>query len=85
VYEESDCAPRLALAADNHIAGFSDSYMGVCQMQDRPGRVHRRLDIKVGDSQLAVAAVTPPCTLRLAVGVVTACSWISSALRSSAT
>jgi hypothetical protein len=32
VYEESDCAPRLALAADNHIAGFSDSYMGVCQM-----------------------------------------------------
>ena len=54
----------LKLQEDNHAAGFSDNYMGVCQLQDRPGRLHRRLDIKVAAARLwtrDVAATALPC------------------------
>jgi hypothetical protein len=27
--------------------GQSASYMGICQLTDQPGRLHRRIDIKV--------------------------------------
>jgi hypothetical protein len=58
-------AKKLQRGSDG---GQSASYMGICQLTDQPGRLHRRIDIKVQCQSISVHSYC--CCLRVLYGLV---------------